>query len=71
MTEPVPTAHRATITAVALTYACPACEVQVDSLIEAEDLGTGFAIPLEDRFDLCSHCGELLDFGARLTQEAA
>ena len=31
----------------------------------------GLAIALEDRFDLCSHCGQLLDFGAVLTQEAA
>lgn len=66
-----PSARRATITGLALTYACPACEVEVDALIEAEPSDTGLAIALEDRFDLCSHCGQLLDFGAVLTQEAA
>lgn len=71
MSEPIPTALRATITAVTLTYACPACGVEVDSSIEAEDGDTGFEVDLQDRFDLCSHCGQLLDFGARLTQEAA
>lgn len=70
--EAEPMALRATITGVALTYACPACEVEIDSLIAAEpsDWG-GFAVPLEERFDICSHCGALLDFGATLMQEAA
>lgn len=66
-----PDARRAIITSVALTYACPACEVQVDSFIEAKEGDNGFEIALHDRFDLCSHCGQLLDFGAMLTQVAA
>lgn len=71
MTDSVPEALRARITAVTLTYACPACRVEVDSAIEAEDGDFGFEVALEDRFDLCSHCGQLMDFGAVLTQEAA
>lgn len=69
--EPTPTTMRAKITAVTLTYACPACEVAVDDAIDAGDGEFGFEVDLQDRFDLCSHCGQLLDFGARLTQEAA
>lgn len=64
-------AMRATITAVSLTYACPACGVSVDDMVDALDGDFGFEIDLQDRFDLCSHCGQLLDFGARLIQEAA
>lgn len=72
MTEPVPLALRACITAVTLTYACPACGVAVDECVEAQEDGTGaFSVDLQDRFDLCSHCGQLMDFGAVLTQEAA
>ena len=66
-----PVALRARITAVTLTYACPACDVAVDDTIESCDGTHGFEVDLQDRFDLCSHCGQLLDFGARLTQEAA
>lgn len=64
-------ARRATITSVALTFSCPACEVEVDSFIEAEDGQNGLEIPLHDRFDICSHCGQLLDFGAMLMQVAS
>lgn len=71
MIEPVPEALRATITAVMLTYACPACGVEVDQTVDAEAGDFGFAVALEDRFDLCSHCGQLMDFGAVLTQAAA
>lgn len=71
MTDPIPTCLRATITAVTLSYICPACEVAVDDTVDASDDGFGFEVDLQDRFDLCSHCGQLLDFGARLTQEAA
>lgn len=65
-----PNAQRAVISCVTLTYSCPACETQVDAVIEAEpdDCG-GFEVALEERFDICSHCGQLLDFGACLTQE--
>ena len=63
-----PIAAQARITGITLTYACPACDVEVDSFIEAEENVGGFAVQLEDRFDLCSHCGQLLDFGASLTQ---
>lgn len=69
--DDTPHAMRATITGLALTYACPACEVEVDALIEAEEGETGFEIPLQERFDICSHCGQLLDFGAMLMQVAA
>lgn len=69
--EPIPTAMRAAITAVTFTYACPCCEVAIDDFIEAEEGDNGFEIAVEDRFDICSHCGQLLDFGAKLLQEAA
>lgn len=69
--EPTSKTMRAMITAVTLTYACPACAVAVDEAIDVGDGEFGFEVDLQDRFDLCSHCGQLLDFGARLTQEAA
>lgn len=61
-------AQRANITAVTLTFGCPACGVEVDQIIEAEDGDFGFQVEMHDRFDLCSHCGQLLDFDARLVQ---
>ncbi|OJY35770.1 MAG: hypothetical protein BGP11_19460 [Rhodobacterales bacterium 65-51] len=69
MTEAVPEAKRATISAVMLTYACPDCGVEVDQQIDATEDDYGcFTVELSERFDLCSHCGQLMDFGASLTQ---
>lgn len=72
MTEAVPEAKRATISAVMLTYACPDCGVEVDQQIDATEDDYGcFTVELSERFDLCSHCGQLMDFGASLTQVGA
>lgn len=69
---PDPVTLRAQISAVAFTYTCPCCAVTFEDQIEAEEDTAGlFVVPMEERFDLCSHCGALLDFGAAFRQEDA
>ena len=59
------------------SWVCPSAENdlrvggQFNYRMEQRDGEFGFEIDLQDRFDLCSHCGQLLDFGARLSQEDA
>lgn len=67
-----PDTHRAAVVELALRFCCPVCQTEIDSYIDAEPSDDGgFAVPVDQQFDLCSHCGALLDFGLRMTQEAA
>jgi len=59
-----PHPHRAIISAVTFEMTCPVCRTTVAENIAADEAVDGtFAVPVEHRFDLCSHCGEFLDLG--------
>lgn len=70
MTDPA--TQRAQVVELAVRFACPACETELDSYVDVDQADDGsFMVPPDQQFDLCSHCGALLDFGWRILPEAA
>lgn len=69
MSEPEP--HRARVVELALQFGCPACGTEFDSYVDLDPSeGGGFVIPCDQQYDLCSHCGALLDLGCHISPEA-
>lgn len=65
-----PAAHVAVATGLAVRFSCPVCTTEYDSYIDTAPTDSGcFEVEADQQFDLCSHCGALLDFGGFFRQE--
>ncbi len=64
--------HHAQVVELAVRFGCPVCQTELDSFVDTDPSDDGgFAVPLDQQFELCSHCGALLDFGWRISAGAA